>query len=365
MGGLMGINPEHTLVPQDALTKTIPIWAAVINQAVARVRLADQQAMASCHDSTREASSPSLRDQPSLRTWLGERGGDQGSLPACSDPTDYLLDLGGQRQGCMKEEGCRPSVVSSLRGPQPGYQQPHGHRHEAPVRRSPSLSGLSVPLVPVPEKDAHNRSHSWADVGCYSSGSSCDGGLAVPGLRSISSISCNEYSSSSEAQSGPMLEEALQQHPGSEDRSSSGSSCGSGPEWGDELHSPWASTQYAAGVAAPPPTSGGPAGRQCGGHGCVDGQGQGLGGGMHEAAWDCSVHLPLWISQNERTQIEERLDGWVDQLFLMGVDMRSLAKVRHRTLGGGQGGGVGWGVECGWVRFLVQSCGMCVHVPQG
>ena len=30
--------------------------------------------------------------------------------------------------------------------------------------------------------------------------------------------------------------------------------------------------------------------------------------------WDTSLHLPSWISQNERIQIEARLDQWVRDL---------------------------------------------------
>ena len=33
------------------------------------------------------------------------------------------------------------------------------------------------------------------------------------------------------------------------------------------------------------------------------------------ASWDTALHLPLWISSNERLQIEQRLDGWVQELL--------------------------------------------------
>jgi hypothetical protein len=37
--------------------------------------------------------------------------------------------------------------------------------------------------------------------------------------------------------------------------------------------------------------------------------------GAQPLAWDEDVHLPPWISNNERHQIEMRLEGWVDQLL--------------------------------------------------
>ena len=33
------------------------------------------------------------------------------------------------------------------------------------------------------------------------------------------------------------------------------------------------------------------------------------------AGWDTALHLPLWISSNERLQIEQRVDGWVQELL--------------------------------------------------
>ena len=34
-----------------------------------------------------------------------------------------------------------------------------------------------------------------------------------------------------------------------------------------------------------------------------------------EAAWDTELHLPLWVTATERSQIEERLNGFVRQLL--------------------------------------------------
>ncbi|GIM09360.1 hypothetical protein Vretimale_13187 [Volvox reticuliferus] len=44
--------------------------------------------------------------------------------------------------------------------------------------------------------------------------------------------------------------------------------------------------------------------------------------------WDVGLHLPLWVSSNERAQIERRLDGWVDALLRVGADVEGLSAVR-------------------------------------
>ncbi|KAG2445329.1 hypothetical protein HYH02_008795 [Chlamydomonas schloesseri] len=48
--------------------------------------------------------------------------------------------------------------------------------------------------------------------------------------------------------------------------------------------------------------------------------------------WDTGLHLPLWISSNERLQIEKRLDGWVDALLRMGADVEGLARSLSKPL---------------------------------
>jgi tRNA A64-2'-O-ribosylphosphate transferase len=49
--------------------------------------------------------------------------------------------------------------------------------------------------------------------------------------------------------------------------------------------------------------------------------------GTPRLPWDCILHLPLWISDNEATQIESRLGGWVQDLFETEVDVAGLAQV--------------------------------------
>ena len=32
------------------------------------------------------------------------------------------------------------------------------------------------------------------------------------------------------------------------------------------------------------------------------------------ASWDCDVHLPAWVSENEAHNVRLRLDGWVEKV---------------------------------------------------
>lgn len=41
--------------------------------------------------------------------------------------------------------------------------------------------------------------------------------------------------------------------------------------------------------------------------------------------WDCSLHLPLWVSETEKLLIEDRLEGWTVELEASGADIASLA----------------------------------------
>ncbi|XP_062149162.1 tRNA A64-2'-O-ribosylphosphate transferase isoform X2 [Alnus glutinosa] len=41
--------------------------------------------------------------------------------------------------------------------------------------------------------------------------------------------------------------------------------------------------------------------------------------------WDCSLHLPLWVSETEKAAIEDRLEEWTEQLHASGADIASLA----------------------------------------
>ena len=90
-------------------------------------------------------------------------------------------------------------------------------------------------------------------------------------------------------------------------------------------------------------------------------QGEGAGssgaeGGDGVVPWDVELHLPLWVADQERQQIEAQIDGWVEKLLAVGADVRGLAAVLRKPLRplwvsqssliwtnqvGGQGGGMG------------------------
>lgn len=44
--------------------------------------------------------------------------------------------------------------------------------------------------------------------------------------------------------------------------------------------------------------------------------------------WDCSLHLPLWVSDVERASIEARLETWTDELEAIGADVPSLVSLK-------------------------------------
>ncbi|XP_061371149.1 uncharacterized protein C3F10.06c isoform X2 [Gastrolobium bilobum] len=48
--------------------------------------------------------------------------------------------------------------------------------------------------------------------------------------------------------------------------------------------------------------------------------------------WDCSLHLPLWVSQTEKASIEERLQEWTERLIASGADIASLAACLKKPL---------------------------------
>ncbi|XP_021807288.1 tRNA A64-2'-O-ribosylphosphate transferase isoform X1 [Prunus avium] len=48
--------------------------------------------------------------------------------------------------------------------------------------------------------------------------------------------------------------------------------------------------------------------------------------------WDCSLHLPLWVSETEKASIEDRIDEWTRQLEASGADIASLASLLKKPL---------------------------------
>ncbi|KAI9119357.1 hypothetical protein K1719_010032 [Acacia pycnantha] len=55
---------------------------------------------------------------------------------------------------------------------------------------------------------------------------------------------------------------------------------------------------------------------------------------MGEASldWDCSLHLPLWVSETEKASIEERLEEWTERLKESGADIASLSACLKKPL---------------------------------
>eukprot|EP00249_Psilotum_nudum_P008194 c21109_g1_i2 orf=148-1971(-) len=52
---------------------------------------------------------------------------------------------------------------------------------------------------------------------------------------------------------------------------------------------------------------------------------------MNES-WDCSLHLPIWVSKTEKSNIENHIDEWVKLLEATGADLGSLAWTLKKPL---------------------------------
>ncbi|KAH8933856.1 hypothetical protein BDL97_18G051900 [Sphagnum fallax] len=48
--------------------------------------------------------------------------------------------------------------------------------------------------------------------------------------------------------------------------------------------------------------------------------------------WDCSLHLPLWVSDTEKNNIERLVEKWVQSFRASGADLSTLAKVLKKPL---------------------------------
>lgn len=48
--------------------------------------------------------------------------------------------------------------------------------------------------------------------------------------------------------------------------------------------------------------------------------------------WDCSLHLPLWVSDTERAAIEDHVEQWTRQFEACGADIGSLASMIEKPL---------------------------------
>eukprot|EP01018_Ginkgo_biloba_P001983 Gb_29716 [translate_table: standard] len=48
--------------------------------------------------------------------------------------------------------------------------------------------------------------------------------------------------------------------------------------------------------------------------------------------WDCSLHLPLWVSETEKANIDGRIQGWTEILEATGTDISSISASLKRPL---------------------------------
>lgn len=53
---------------------------------------------------------------------------------------------------------------------------------------------------------------------------------------------------------------------------------------------------------------------------------------LNSIDWDSSLHLPLWVPQNEKAAIEECLEEWTKQLEACGSDIGSFASILRKPL---------------------------------
>lgn len=50
------------------------------------------------------------------------------------------------------------------------------------------------------------------------------------------------------------------------------------------------------------------------------------------ADWDCSLHLPFWVSDTEKAAIDDRVEEWIKELDASGADIASLASCLKKPL---------------------------------
>lgn len=50
------------------------------------------------------------------------------------------------------------------------------------------------------------------------------------------------------------------------------------------------------------------------------------------SGWDCSLHLPLWVSETEKAMIEARLEGWTNEFEASGADIASISLSLRKPL---------------------------------
>lgn len=52
----------------------------------------------------------------------------------------------------------------------------------------------------------------------------------------------------------------------------------------------------------------------------------------HSLDWDCELHLPIWVSEVEKNNIENLVDSWVEDLKACGANLVPLARALRKPL---------------------------------
>ncbi|CAI9782554.1 unnamed protein product [Fraxinus pennsylvanica] len=53
---------------------------------------------------------------------------------------------------------------------------------------------------------------------------------------------------------------------------------------------------------------------------------------QESSEWDCSLHLPLWVSETEKAMIDARLEGWTKEFEASGADIASISSSLRKPL---------------------------------
>ena len=289
---------------QDALAKTVPIWAAVLNRAVAAHR-----ARAGEHHGGHRAAAPT-QPQPcnpagTQASAAPAQAGGSGAGSMCDDASKQVPELGGRHAG----DGCGADLWRAQCGS--GASQAGGVTEAARV----SGGGAGVECGAcrcgrcsrVEAAQAYSRGPQAAQAAAPCSAHSahpCSSPRAAGG-RGLGTSAAAALPRSGDCMCGCGC-------------CSCGSSVNSDTgqrSWGlqadaGQRHDRQHNNVHAAHEAAAPPRC---ASRTRSGAGSMGAASE--RGTSAEAAWDTELHLPPWVTATERSQIEDRLDGFVRQLL--------------------------------------------------
>jgi len=267
---------------QDALAKTVPIWAAVLNRAVAAHR-------------ARAASAPVPCAAPSLAR--------QGGGALVPDPRSLLAGEDGRaaRRGDSAETPLEPAAACCAYGAAAGESACSGpctgagdNGGAAEVAHDRAQSAALPAAEQRAAQDAAEHTLAWLAGG--------GDGRGVPSGRQEAACPAAHDAAAPGRAAGQ--EAAVRGH--------------AGPGAGAlEAAGPAAAARAPAGLAASAPDPAGqaepPACSLAGSGAVVCEPGAGAA-----SEWDAALHLPPWVSATECSQIEQRLDGFVHELLQVG-----------------------------------------------